>query len=47
MEKCIINGHYTPIYFLAIMYLKDGDKEYYETLMETGRQLGVPNCLEE
>ena len=46
-EKCIINGHYTPIYFLANMYLKDGDEEYYETLMEAGRQLGVPNCLEE
>lgn len=29
------------------MYLKDGDEEYYETLMEAGRQLGVPECYKE
>jgi len=43
-EKCIINGYYAPIYDLALIYLQDGDKEYYETLMKTGMQLGVPDC---
>ena len=43
-EKCIINGYYAPIYDLALIYLQDGDDEYYEILMETGRWLGVPDC---
>ena len=43
-EKCIINGYYAPIYDLALMYLEDGDEDYYKTLMELGMQLGVPDC---
>ena len=43
-EKCIINGYYAPIYDLALMYLEDGDEDYYETLMKIGIQLGVPDC---
>ena len=43
-EKCIINGHYAPIYDLAQLYLKEGDDGYYETLMKAGMQLGVPDC---
>ena len=43
-EKCIINGYYAPIYDLALIYLQDGDEEYYETLMNTGMWLGVPDC---
>ena len=27
-----------------MIYLQDGDDEYYETLMEVGRKLGVPDC---
>ena len=43
-EKCIINGYYAPIYDLALIYLQDGDDKYYETLMEVGMKLGVPDC---
>ena len=43
-EKCIINGYYAPIYDLALMYLEDGDEDYYKTLMELGMDLGVPDC---
>ena len=43
-EKCIINGYYAPIYDLALMYLDD-DEGYSETLMEIGRQLGVPDQI--
>ena len=43
-EKCIINGYYAPIYDLALMYLEDGDEDYYKTLMKTGMELGVPDC---
>ena len=43
-EKCIINGFYAPIYDLALIYLGDGDHEYYETLMKVGMELGVPDC---
>ena len=42
--KCIINGYYAPIYDLALMYLEDGDEDYYKTLMQLGMQLGVPDC---
>ena len=44
-EKCIINGYYAPIYDLALMYLEDGDEDYYKTLMKIGIELGVPNCM--
>ena len=43
-EKCIINGYYAPIYDLAQIYLEDGDDKYYETLMEVGMKLDVPDC---
>ncbi len=43
-EKCIINGYYAPIYDLALMYLEDGDEDYYKTLMKLGMELGVPDC---
>ena len=43
--KCIINGHYAPIYDIALIYLNNGDEEYYKTLMELGIELGVPDCL--
>ena len=43
-EKCIINGYYAPIYDLALLYLEDGDEDYYQTLMKTGVELGVPDC---
>ena len=43
-EKCIINGYYAPIYDLALMYLEDGDEDYYKTLMKLGMDLGVPDC---
>ena len=43
-EKCIINGYYAPIYDLALMYLEDGDEDYYKTLMKLGQELGVPDC---
>ena len=43
-EKCIINGYYAPIYDLALMYLEDGDEDYYKTLMKSGQELGVPDC---
>ncbi len=45
-EKCIINGYYAPIYNLALMYLENGDDEYYETLMKVGVYLDVPDCYE-
>ena len=44
-EKCIINGYYAPIYDLALMYLEDGDEDYYKTLMKIGIELGVPDCM--
>ena len=44
-EKCIINGYYSPICDLALIYLEKGDDSYYETLMKVGMQLGVPDCL--
>ena len=43
--KCIINGHYAPIYDIALIYLNNGDEEYYKTLMELGIELGVPDCM--
>ena len=43
-EKCIINGYYAPIYNLALMYLEDGDEDYYNTLMKLGQELNVPDC---
>ncbi len=43
-EKCIINGYYAPIYDLALMYLEDGDEDYYKTLMKLGQELEVPDC---
>ena len=43
-EKCIINGYYASIYDLALMYLEDGDEDYYKTLMKSGQELGVPDC---
>ena len=43
-DKCIANGYYLPIFDIALIYLQDGDDEYYETLMEVGRKLGVPDC---
>ena len=43
-DKCIANGYYPPIYDLAWIYLQDGDDKYYETLMELGMKLGVPDC---
>ena len=43
-NKCIANGYYPPIYDLAWIYLQDGDDKYYETLMELGMKLGVPDC---
>ena len=43
-EKCIINGYYAPIYDLALMYLEDGDEDYYKTLMKIGIELEVPDC---
>ena len=43
-DKCIANGYYPPIFDMALIYLQDGDDEYYETLMEVGRKLGVPDC---
>ena len=43
-DKCIANGYYPPIFDIALIYLQDGDDEYYETLMEVGRKLGVPDC---
>ena len=47
--KCfsIINGNYAPIYDLAVIYLMEGEEEYYSILMEAGRRLGVPACLSE
>ena len=41
---CIANGYYPPIYDLAWIYLEAGDDKYYETLMELGMKLGVPDC---
>ena len=41
---CISNGYYPPIYDLAWIYLQAGDDKYYETLMELGMKLGVPDC---
>ena len=46
-EQCIINGNYAPIYDLAVIYLMEGEEEYYSILMEAGRRLGVPACLSE
>ena len=43
-EKCIINGYYAPVYDLALTYLEEGDEGYYQTLMELGMDLGVPDC---
>ena len=43
-EKCIINGYYASIYDLALMYLEDGDEDYYKTLMKLGQELEVPDC---
>lgn len=43
-DKCIANGYYPPIFDIALIYLQDGDDEYYEALMEVGRKLGVPDC---
>lgn len=43
-DKCIANGYYPPIFDIALIYLQNGDDEYYETLMEVGRKLGVPDC---
>ena len=43
-DKCIANGYYPPIFDIALIYLQDGDDEYYETLMEVGRELRVPDC---
>lgn len=43
-EKCIINGYYAPIYDLALMYLEDGDEDYYKTLMKIGIEMEVPDC---
>ena len=43
-EKCIINGYYAPIYDLALIYLEEGDEDYYKTLMKLGMELGVPDC---
>lgn len=43
-EKCIINGYYAPICDLALMYLEDGDEDYYKTLMKLGMELGVQDC---
>ena len=43
-DKCIANGYYPPIFDIALIYLQNGDDEYYETLMEIGRKLGVPDC---
>ena len=42
--KCIINGYYAPVYDLALMYLEDGDEDYYKILMKLGQELGVPDC---
>ena len=42
--KCIINGYYAPIYDLALIYLEEGDEDYYKTLMKTGMELGVADC---
>ena len=43
-DKCIANGYYLSIFDIALIYLQDGDDEYYETLMAVGRKLGVPDC---
>ena len=43
-EKCIINGYYAPIYDLALIYFSDDDSRYYETLMNLGMQLDIPDC---
>ena len=43
-DKCVANGYYSPIFDLAWRYLQNGDNEYYETLMEVGMKVGVPNC---
>ena len=43
-DKCIANGYYPPIFDIALIYLERGDDEYYETLMEVGMKLGIPDC---
>ena len=43
-NKCIANGYYPPIFDLALIYLQDGDNEYYENLMKVGMELGIPDC---
>ena len=32
-------------YDIALIYLNNGDEEYYKTLMKLGIELGVPDCL--
>ena len=43
-DKCIANGYFSPIFDLAVLYLNEGDEEYYETLMKAGIKLDVPEC---
>ena len=48
-EKCIANGYFSPLFDLAVIYLNEDDKEYYDyeyykTLMKVGIRLGVPEC---
>lgn len=43
-EKCIINGLYEPIFDLAMIYLNEGDDDYYKLLMNIGISLGVADC---
>lgn len=43
-DKCIANGYFSPIFDLAVLYLEEGDEEYYETLMKVGMELDVPEC---
>lgn len=44
-EKCILNGYYSPICDLALLYLENDEVEYYEVLMQAGIDMEVSDCL--
>ena len=43
-DKCMVNGYYVPIFDLALIALDEEDFQYYETLMEIGMKLEIPEC---
>lgn len=45
-DKCIVNGYYPPVFAHAKMYLEDGNVDFYETLMNLGTKLGIPDYSE-